>query len=291
MINSSEHYYWNNFVINNEFDNPKSSFKNLANRLNFFQGLINYNTFRFNSILDFGCGVGDDLIGFNSFQKCKSIGLDISLNNIEICKKRQIFHGFNHIEFKEIDTYNLDFIVDKSIDLIICHNVFQYLITHPIENYLKEFNRILSDNGKVLVVVYNKDSIAYHLYSSYIKKILENKFRYLSSEDAFKNIVFDCNYPKINIYSQNDFTSLSEQNNFKAEFKGGYLTEFDSSELYMTYIANAFRSNDLEDEHKEFLQQIYTNYLDLCQLRTKNTQTNSKLAGLNGTYILTKKEI
>ena len=44
---------------------------------------------------------------------------------------------------------------DKSFDLVLCHNVLEYIDPNVRKDYLLEFKRILKDDGLILIIKHN----------------------------------------------------------------------------------------------------------------------------------------
>ncbi|ACX73163.1 Methyltransferase type 11 [Methanocaldococcus vulcanius M7] len=92
-------------------------------------------------VLDCGCGFGTF---YRLTETFNTIYLDISLNMLKKFTKteRKICGNILHLPFK-----------DKTFDLILCINVLEHV---DKSKALKEINRVLKDNGRVIVVVVNK---------------------------------------------------------------------------------------------------------------------------------------
>ncbi|ACV24086.1 class I SAM-dependent methyltransferase [Methanocaldococcus fervens] len=125
-------------------------------------------------VLDCGCGFG---AFYNLTKDFNTLYLDISLNLLKKFKlnERKICANILHLPFK-----------DEVFDLVVCINVLEH-VNHL--NALNEIKRVLKNNGKLIVVVVNKDSL--------IKEEIFNDFeiyhRPLSAED-FKVNGFKINY-------------------------------------------------------------------------------------------------
>jgi SAM-dependent methyltransferase len=95
-------------------------------------------------VLDCGCGFG---AFYNLTKDFNTIYLDISLNLLKKfeLKERKICGNILNLPFK-----------DNTFDLVLCINVLEHL------DYLKALNeikRVLKDNGHLIVVVINRDSL------------------------------------------------------------------------------------------------------------------------------------
>jgi len=95
-------------------------------------------------VLDCGCGFG---AFYDLTKDFNTIYLDISLNLLKRfeLKERKICGNILHLPFK-----------DNTFDLVLCINVLEHV------DYLKALNeikRVLKDNGHLIVVVVNRDSL------------------------------------------------------------------------------------------------------------------------------------
>ena len=97
------------------------------------------------TILDLGCGDGRFLQKIRNLNfKNTLYGLDISEKMLELANSKNI----RMCEFILGDSNYLPY-EDKSVDLIVCLNSFHHYSTPEIT--LKEINRILSKNGRVII--------------------------------------------------------------------------------------------------------------------------------------------
>ena len=116
-------------------------------------------------ILDFGCGPGNDIVNICSNLNQKKLAFDVSRKAISLARKRAKLHNFN-VEFLEGSEKKL--IIpnsDRSIDIIHSMGVLHHI--ENISDVFKEFRRVLSKNGFIQAMVYNRNSIWYHLHVAY----------------------------------------------------------------------------------------------------------------------------
>lgn len=102
-------------------------------------------------VLEVACGGGLGL-GYLAKSAKKVVGGDIDKNILMIPLEH--YKGRNKIEIKEFDAQQLPF-EDKSFDVVILYEAIYYL-TKP-EHFVSEAQRILRDNGVLLVCTPNKD--------------------------------------------------------------------------------------------------------------------------------------
>jgi len=159
------------------------------------------------NILEIGCGIGRDAIPLTEFldKKAKYYGVDIIKDSIDWCTNNitKNYDNFKFIHYNIKDqlhnpsgtdkTTNIKLnIENNSIDKIIAWSVFTHMYPKDIEHYLKEFNRILKNDGELYLTCF--------IFSDEIlKKTLETNltifnltFQHPLSEDIRIN---DVNYP------------------------------------------------------------------------------------------------
>ena len=76
------------------------------------------------TVLDYGCGPGNDLVGFSVFSRPERlIGVDVSSTALKVAKRRLNLHG-KRVELIEIsENENHIPLPDQSVDLIHCSGV------------------------------------------------------------------------------------------------------------------------------------------------------------------------
>jgi ubiquinone/menaquinone biosynthesis C-methylase UbiE len=95
-------------------------------------------------ILDLGCGPGELIEELNNkFDNLSMTGIDFSEGMLEVSKRRN--SRACHIKMDVADLYQLQ---DK-FDLVICTHSLPYY--KDPENVMKQLNRLLNDNGIVLI--------------------------------------------------------------------------------------------------------------------------------------------
>lgn len=127
------------------------------------------------TILEVGCGVGRDAIQLTKVlsDKGRYIGFDIikpsidwAKNNISKKHKNFSFHYYDiqsqiHNSSGKISTTDIKLPAkDNSVDRIFLHSVFTHMFEKDIVHYLKEFSRVLKDDGLVLASFFVIDEAA-----------------------------------------------------------------------------------------------------------------------------------
>ena len=121
-------------------------------------------------VLDYGCGPGNDLVGFwEESRPRRLIGMDVSPTAIAMSRRRLALHDAN-VELIEIAEGDVALpLQDGSIDLVHSSGVLHH--TPNPEFILREFRRILRPGGRAQIMVYSRDSIWLHLYANYLFRI------------------------------------------------------------------------------------------------------------------------
>lgn len=234
------------------------------------------------TILDYGCGPGNDITGFAIFTQAeKIIGMDISIKSLSIAAHRLSLHRVptDRIELVQVsDAEPKISLPEDHVDFINCQGVLMH--TSDPAHILKEFFRVLKPGGSACIMVYNQDSVWFHLYTAYEKMILNGEFAGLSLEDAFSRTTdgFDC--PMARSYSPEQFIGMCEAAGFKCEYMGGYFTETELTSI-KRHLNIAIDDARLPAVNKQFLTQL--------QFDAKGfPKYHGCYAGVSGVYRLSK---
>ncbi|MFA6127018.1 MAG: class I SAM-dependent methyltransferase [Bacteroidales bacterium] len=204
-------------------------------------------------IVDYGCGPGNDLVGFTEFSKPQKLyGLDVSKTALIASEKRLKLHrgkiDLIHIEENE----NKIPLPDKSVDLIHSSGVLHHC--KNLDAILMEFYRILKDDGQIQIMIYNYDSLWLHLYTAYMHQIERNLYADLDIRKAFKHTTDGPDCPISKCYKSDEFTSYVEQFGFIGKLKGVSISLTELSILPKRF--DAIQNRKLPREHREFLSEI-----------------------------------
>ncbi|MAV64312.1 MAG: bifunctional demethylmenaquinone methyltransferase/2-methoxy-6-polyprenyl-1,4-benzoquinol methylase [Pelagibacteraceae bacterium TMED237] len=122
------------------------------------------------SILDVATGTGDVVLKLSPI--CKKVtGIDIASNMIDLAKIKQSRKNLSNVNFLVGDAEKLPF-DDSSFDLITISYGYRN-ISNP-EKALKEFNRILKNNGKLFILEFSEPTNKFisPFYKFYSYKIM-----------------------------------------------------------------------------------------------------------------------
>lgn len=208
-------------------------------------------------ILDYGCGPGNDVVGFLLYTNARRvIGIDVSEKALSLASHRLGLHKIDpeRVELirssDSIATIPLD---DNAVDYIHCGGVLHHT-SHPV-SILREFYRVLKPGCCARVMVYNRNSVWFHLYVGYVKMIVESVFKGLDTEMAFSKTTDGEGCPIARVYTPESFTNMSDSLGFQSHFAGGYLSLLELRCL-KRYRPTALEDRRLPDDHKEFLKHL-----------------------------------
>ena len=254
--------YWNDVLVNyNQYVSVKESLSDLEKRFEiypYFRELMGlWGSHNDEVILDYGCGPGNDLVGFLHHTKAKKvIGMDVSLKGLKYAQQRLFLHRFDpaRVELIKIsDAIPKTPLDDSSVDYIYCEGVLHHT-SYP-EEILKEFYRIIKPQGEIRIMVYNYDSLWLHLFTAYVRMVLQNAFPGLNVEEAFTKNTDGENCPVSRCYRPAVFCSLCHKAGFKVNYLGGYLSQQEMN-IYHTYGEQALSDERFSEEHKTFLKNL-----------------------------------
>jgi len=125
-------------------------------------------------VLDVGCGPGHDT-DYLTKRGLVCLGIDLSEKMIEIAK--QNFRG----KFEVMDFFNLRF-EDDSFDGLWCSSVFVHIIKNDLPKVLRNFRKLLKNNGILGIITVQKQEIKRdkkdsRIYVMYDKKELEDDLK------------------------------------------------------------------------------------------------------------------
>jgi SAM-dependent methyltransferase len=229
-------------------------------------------------IVDFGCGPGNDLVGFGTFSKpAKLIGMDVSTSSLVEAESRLRLHEIP-AELVKIDERDDRIpLSDDSIDYVHCSGVLM-TVADPLKT-LGEFRRILRKDGRARLMVYNYDSIWVHLYVAHVLRAKVEAFRTMSVMEVFLRSTDGVECPINRCWTAVEFLGLCEQAGFDATHMGNAISLWELSLLPQRF--EAMQSLELPAEHRKFLTELEFD-------RKGVPYCHGHVAGIDGCYELAK---
>lgn len=231
------------------------------------------------TVLDLGCGPGNDLVGIGQFSRPASlIGADVSASSLNEAKARLALHDISaDLCLLNSTSPTLPF-ESGSIDYIHTSGVLHHV--QDLESTLRECRRVLGSRGRMRVMVYNYTSVWLHLYVAYVKRIGERIYQELDIRDAFARTTDGPECPIARVYKPTEFVALAERNGFTCEFLGAAISSWELSLLPRRF--EAVMAEPLEKEHRDFLLSLTFDSRGLPMFE-------GHYAGVDGCYLLMPK--
>jgi len=252
----SASYWTSHMVANDNWQNVADSLDHFNWRNQQYPGYIDLmpvNNADGLVVLDYGCGPGNDLVGFSEFSSPKRlIGADVSPTALKASKKRLALHG-KTAEFLQIDeeSNKLD-LPDECVDLVHSSGVLHHVKNLKIA--LNEICRVLKYGGRFQVMIYNYDSLWLHLYTAYTHQLEMGLYRNLDLLEAFKRTTDGPDCPISHCYRPSEFVEMVKRHGFSGDFKGASISLHELSLLPKRF--NAIQNRQLKAEHRDFLSAV-----------------------------------
>jgi cyclopropane fatty-acyl-phospholipid synthase-like methyltransferase len=124
-------------------------------------------------VLDVGCGQGRLPIGIlRKIGALNYTGIDVDRKSVDWCsqyiEKSNTSFNFKHLDLhnerynkngiKADDQFTFD-LEPKSVDIIYLYSVFSHTTEEDFRAYLKDFSRILDDNGKIFFTTFIEEDV------------------------------------------------------------------------------------------------------------------------------------
>lgn len=150
-----------NYLTNHYSNLEKTDFSNDAEVLSLLKAnsavldhnlgrMFSDNVDKTNAILDLGCGYGSFLSFLQSKNYTNVTGVDLSTQEISICKK--FFTSYN---FVQEDILNFVSLTDKKFDLVYLSHVIEHIKKEDLFLFLDGVKKILTDRGIFVIIAPN----------------------------------------------------------------------------------------------------------------------------------------
>jgi SAM-dependent methyltransferase len=231
------------------------------------------------AILDYGCGPGNDVVGFLLNTPAHVVGVDVSQKALDLAAGRVGLHRIDPSRVKLVR------ISDAEPKIPLESGAFARInsggVLHHLSNpsaVLEEFRRVIRIDGEARVMVYNRNSIWFHLFTAYVRRIEEGRFGGLTADEAFARNTDGEDCPISRAYSPEHFVQLAEEAGFDAEYLGGYFGKVELA-VYEQLSERAATDERLPLEHRTFLSELTRDEQGYPLYRGKH-------AGVGGSYLL-----
>ena len=254
--------YWTRHLVNSTpFRSAGESMRYLAQRSEeypLFERLMELDADHSHDVvLDYGCGPGNDLVGFAVRGKARRvIGMDVSMPALLLARDRLALHGLDasRVELIQVsDDEPVLPLATGSVDYLFCEGVLHHT-THP-DAILAELARAVRPGGRGHIMVYNRDSLWFHLYTAYCRQIVDGDFAGLPVEEAFQRNTDGEDCPIARAYRPEEFAALCRTAGFQVSYLGGYFAVQELA-LVGTTLPTALADARLPDEQREFLGKL-----------------------------------
>jgi SAM-dependent methyltransferase len=229
-------------------------------------------------VLDYGCGPGNDLVGFGHFSRPKRlIGAEISGRSLAEAKERLALHRIDAELIPISERDNRLPLADESIDYVHSSGV-----VHHAEDpaaVLREFRRVLRPDGRCRIMVYHYASIWLHLYVAYVRQIVEGRDSGKDVRAAFATSTDGEACPISRVYQEHEFIALAQSCGFHCRFLGAAVSVHEMKILEHRY--RAIEDPSLATEHRKFLLGLTFDARGL-------PWHAGQIAGIDGCYELTR---
>lgn len=233
-------------------------------------------------VLDYGCGPGDDVTGFLLWSNAKKvIGMDVSGKALNQLRHRLALHEVDlaRVELIRIsDTIGKIPLADESVDWVHCGGVLHHT-THP-QDIVREFARVMKRGGQGRLMLYNRDSLRYHLCVAYVDMVVNKQFAGMTTDQAFTKTTDGPGCPVSDAWAPQRVLDMLTSAGLEASFRGGYPYPLEL-DAWAEYGAAASADERLAEEHRRFLSDVA---LDEAGL----PKWHGKYAGNGGVYTIRK---
>jgi SAM-dependent methyltransferase len=192
-----------------------------------------------------------------------------------------LLHGIDPVRVQLIQSSDLADEIplpDASVNYVHTSGVLHHTSKPAV--LLRELARVLKPGGRGCVMVYNRDSLWFHLFTAYERMIVEGAFPGSDVLTAFRMNTDGSGCPISRCFTVDEFTALVDDAGLTAEYVGGYLSKQELTSLEHSW-ARALADDRLGPEHRAFLRHLRFDFRGF-------PMHNGVHAGIGGVYRLRK---
>ncbi len=234
------------------------------------------------AVLDYGCGPGNDLTGFAIHTGARRIvGVDVSTSALNLARHRLGLHGVGP------DRAELVRLTDGATELPFEDGSFDFVSSQGVLHHtsdpvaiLRELHRVLRPGGTGSIMVYNRDSVWFHLYVAWELLLRDGRWPGQTAAEAFRRSTDGEDCPIADCYRGEEFVALLERAGFEGRYLGGYLSQWELRAMQESW-GFAIADERLPAEHRDFLRALRYDYQHRPMIGDLH-------AGIGGTYRIRK---
>lgn len=172
----------------------------------FMADVAEFNNFRGKNLLEIGCGLGTDLMQF-ARGGAQVTGIDLTPRSIELVKQRFALEGLP-VDARVADAERLPF-SDESFDVVYSFGVLHH--TPNTQRAIHEVHRVLKPGGKIIIMLYHKNSLHVLLGAPLFSLLGRWKRREQSVIEDWIRIYDGADNPLGKAYTQSDARKMFSQ--------------------------------------------------------------------------------
>ncbi len=254
--------YWNKHTVNTmRFISARESEDYLRKRIALypmFTELMDlYGDHMGEVVLDYGCGPGDDVMGFLLWSRtAKVIGMDISRTALGLLRDRIALH---HLDTSRVELVKITDVSDAiplaeaSVDWVQCGGVLHHT-SNPLR-IVQEFKRVMKPGAQGRLMLYNRDSVFFHLWIAYAQMIVNNAFPGLTIDQAFTKSTDGPDCPISDAWAPQRVLDMISSAGLRGTFRGGYVN-LQEIEFVRDYRDRAIADARLPESHQRFVSEL-----------------------------------
>jgi ubiquinone/menaquinone biosynthesis C-methylase UbiE len=158
--------------------------------------VFQFNLFSGKLVLDLGSGAGVDSA---EFARCGAEVVSVELTSFSVKLTKNLLkeaHVYAHACAVQASAQRLPF-KSESLDCVYCFGVIHHIL--DAENVLSEIHRVLKVGGKIMAMVYHKDSLLYAYSIIYLRGVKQGLLSKYSQDEIlsmFSERIPGCPYTK-----------------------------------------------------------------------------------------------
>jgi SAM-dependent methyltransferase len=251
--------YWSRHTVlpGAEFSHWADSVESFLGRCKQYPGyldLMPVHGFDGARVLDFGCGPGHDLVGFVEFSRPAALfGADVSPTALAIASARLSLHR-GSVDLRRIEQPEDILPTCSDLDYIHCSGVLHHL-ADPART-LRALRQAVKPDGRARVMVYNRDSVWYHLYAGYVLPVAWKALpQDTGTDEVFRMSTDGPQCPISDSYTAETFRELATYSGWHCETVGAAMSVTEL-ELCRDYLDRALNDDRLDLTHRSFLESL-----------------------------------